>query len=45
LLFFMLAFREYSFSYLNATMQGGLYFCLILYLYSIKTKSVILNKN
>lgn len=41
LLFFMLAFREYSFSYLNATMQGGFYFCLILYLYSIKSKSTL----
>jgi hypothetical protein len=42
LMFFILAFREYSFSYLNATMQGGLYFCIILYLYSMKTKIALL---
>ena len=32
IIFILLSFREYTFSYLNASIQGGLFFCILMFL-------------
>jgi hypothetical protein len=38
LIFIFLAFREYTFAYLNASMQGGFFFCILIFVSSMNLR-------